>query len=254
MILTLILFLLVLDAAAMGLWYACSYPRSCWLGHPVVENAGRRWVALTFDDGPSEQTPAVLNVLRSRNVRATFFVCGRAVEQNPEFVRTIVEQGHAIGNHTYSHRYLYFHSRSAIEQEIDRTQDAVADACGVRPGLFRPPYGARWFGLPKVLRERGMRLVHWSVNALDWKLAPPQVVETVMRCVRPGSVVLLHDGRQAPSTIRGIRRTADAGIASAQSTVAALPEIIDGLLTQGFELVTVEQMLADCAGHRPGRS
>jgi peptidoglycan/xylan/chitin deacetylase (PgdA/CDA1 family) len=235
--------LFAVDMAGMVLWYACCHPRSHWLGHPLVALSGSRTVALTFDDGPSEHTPAVLEILRARGVRATFFLCGRSVEQYPATVQSIVDAGHEIGNHSYSHPYLYFHSKREIEVEIDRTQEAIEKACGLRPRLFRPPYGARWFGLPAVLRERSLTLVQWSVNGRDWELAAPDIVQGILDHARPGAIVLLHDGWQPVAAIRGIGRKPAEGKSSAAASVAALSAVIDGLAKQDLEFVTIREML-----------
>ena len=126
-------------------------------------------MALTFDDGPAERfTAQVLDILREQQVPATFFVCGENVEEHPDLLRRIVAEGHEIGNHTYSHLFVYFKSRRRIAEEIDRTQAIIEKVVGFRPSLFRPPYGGAmvWAGpglagagnAPDPLVGRGLRL------------------------------------------------------------------------------------------------
>jgi len=239
----------VVDALAIALWYACSWPSSQVLGPALVRGPARdKRIALTFDDGPlPPYTEQILDILQRYGVRATFFVCGKDVEQHPELVRRIHSEGHAIGNHTWSHPYLYLLSCGKIAEEIDKTQKAIREATGQVPRLFRPPYGGRWFGLYPVLREREMELIQWSVNAFDWKLDADSILACVRAGLRPGAVILLHDGRQAPGGYlhRLIGRAATAEVhgrltADRSPTVEALPAIIDYARRAGFEFVSVE--------------
>jgi len=255
-LLGILIVLAIADALGFLLWYACSWPRSQVLGPALVRGPaeGNR-IALTFDDGPlTPYTGQVLDILQSRKVRATFFVCGKDVEQNPEIVRRIHSGGHTIGNHTWSHPYLYFMGRAKLAEEIDRTQSAIHQATGCTPALFRPPYGGRWFGLYPVLGARGMRLVQWSVSGDDWKLEADAIVTAVRAGLRPGAVILLHDGRQKPggylrrhmgkgarATYREDLRPAPGPPAiDASETVKALPAIIDAARAMGYEFVSVE--------------
>jgi peptidoglycan/xylan/chitin deacetylase (PgdA/CDA1 family) len=192
-------------------------------------------VALTFDDGPTSPfTEQILGILRERSIIATFFVCGRNAERFPEVIRQIHAEGHTIGNHTYSHPYLYFQGRRKIAEEIDRTQDLIEKLTGHRPALFRPPYGARWFGLYPVLRERGLQVVQWSDTGYDWQNKADAIVTATLRRLRPGSVILLHDGVRVP----GPGTPADRF-----QTVLALPAILDGAVGAGFTFVSVKVFL-----------
>lgn len=239
----------VADALAMALWYACSWPNSQLLGPALVRGprTGRR-IALTFDDGPlSPYTGQILDILDAHGVHATFFVCGKDVEQHPEIVRRIYAEGHTLGNHTWSHPYLYFLSRGKMAEEIDRAQEAIREATGHVPVLFRAPYGGRWFGLYPLLREREMKLIQWSVNGYDWKLGAEGITASVCAGLSPGAVILLHDGRQADGGYlqRILRRnppSINRGRPSAarSETVEALPAILDHARAAGFEFVSVE--------------
>ncbi|HZP02368.1 MAG TPA: polysaccharide deacetylase family protein [Terriglobia bacterium] len=219
--------------------YACSVPSSQILGPALVRGpaeGGR--VALTFDDGPARPfTEQILDILRDHNVPATFFLCGKNVERYPDIVRRIHAENHTIGNHSYSHPFLYFKSRSRMGEEIDRTQEVIERVTGVRPGLFRPPYGARWFGLFRVLEERGLRAVQWSDPSFDWqaKNSPAEVARLTLRRLRPGSIILMHDGREPK-----LPHEVDASI-----TIAALPAIIKGVRKAGLKFVSVEEFLPE---------
>lgn len=253
-------FLIVLaiaDALGFLFWYACSWPRSQVLGPGLVRGpGGSKRVALTFDDGPlPPYSQQILDILRSGNAKATFFVCGKDAERHPEILRRICAEGHTIGNHTWSHPYLYFMNRAKCAEEVGRTQTVIEQATGVTPRFFRPPYGARGFGLYPVLRERGLHLVQWSASGDDWKLGAKAIVSSVGAALRPGAIILLHDGRQKPGGYlqellrRNFRaahnqdqqRNPRQPEADASETVKALPEIIEAARKMGYEFVSVEE-------------
>jgi peptidoglycan-N-acetylglucosamine deacetylase len=248
--------LAIADALGFLFWYACSWPRSQVLGPALVHGpAGSKKIALTFDDGPlPPYSQQILDILRSRNAKATFFVSGKDAERHPEILRRICSEGHTIGNHAWAHPYLYFMSRAKCAEEIDRTQKVIQQTTGSTPRFFRPPYGARWFGLYPVLRERGLHLVQWSASGDDWKLGADAIVSSVRAGIRPGAVILLHDGRQKPGGYlqellrRNSRATDDQNQqltlrqpnADASETVKALPAIIEAAQEMGYEFVSVE--------------
>jgi peptidoglycan/xylan/chitin deacetylase (PgdA/CDA1 family) len=185
------------------------------------------YIAMTFDDGPHPQnTPRLLDILRARNVKATFYVIGRSVDLYPQIVRRTVAEGHEIGNHSYTHRLLSKLGDSELRQEMIRCHEAVGRAAGVRMRTMRPPYGG--------LLQRQRELVHaefgyptilWAVDPLDWKRPGPSVVTSrILSGTNAGSIVLAHDLHA--------------------QTVDAMPATIDGLLRRGFKFVTVSQLLA----------
>ena len=201
-------------------------------------------IALTFDDGPDPRTtPLVLNTLREHNVEATFFVVGRQVAENPDLLRRIVEEGHTLGNHTYSHANMSDLSPRQMRQELQSTQKAVDDALGYHYPLtlMRPPYGNPYFDssgmLPvfrRVVREQGLFVVMWTVDSDDYLFGglPEKVVRRVVRADKTSKrkeesdgVLLLHDTHQ---------QTAD-----------ALAEIIDYYEASGLEFADVQELLAD---------
>lgn len=224
-------------AGGAWLYYACSWPTSQVLGRALVRGpAERRRVALTFDDGPAEPfTEQILDILRENHVPSTFFCCGKNVERYPDLVRRIAAEGHAIGNHTYSHPLFYFKRRSVIDAELDRTQAVIRQLIGNLPRLFRPPYGVRWFGLFPALRERGLTDVQWSDTGYDWirRHSPSDIARKALARLEPGAVILLHDGREPRAP----------GEVDASTTVAALPAIIQGARAAGFTFVSVDEFL-----------
>ncbi len=191
-----------------------------------LSGEGARSIALTFDDGPSPAVTAkVLDVLRAKGVRATFFVVGRKVEANPELARLVRREGHAIGNHTYSHPPLFcFLTPGRLRDELVRGQDAIRRATGETPRMFRSPVGLRHPLLAPELERAGLEFVLWSVRSYDTRR---QTAESLCRRIldraHPGAIVLLHDRPGRRSSVM----------------LEALPGIIDQLLARGYHLVTV---------------
>jgi peptidoglycan-N-acetylglucosamine deacetylase len=231
-----VLVILLAVAAAEGIFvFACFFPSSTFFKPTLVCGpSDARKVALTFDDGPAPPfTEKILDILREKNVPATFFVCGKNVERNPETVRRIVREGHALGNHTFSHLSLFMRSPQKMADEIDRAQETIEKVSGVRPSVFRPPYGARSPGLMGVLADRGLELVIWSASGHDWKLPAEGIAKSVLRALKPGAVILLHDGQ-------GVE---DPAQVDRSNTQKALPEIIDRAREAGFSFVPVSEFM-----------
>ncbi|MFN0104942.1 MAG: polysaccharide deacetylase family protein [Bryobacteraceae bacterium] len=157
--------------------------------------AGCRRIALTFDDGPSESTPALLDLLRRYDAKATFFVCGHNAQRLPGMLRDVARAGHEIGNHTWSHSRLDFAAPSKMRDEIGRTQEIVRAITGATPRLFRAPYGVRWFGLGSVQKEFQLMGVMWTAIGLDWKLPAEGVAGRLLKSAHDGAILCLHDGR-----------------------------------------------------------
>lgn len=186
-----------------GLW-----PTSRWLGPnldrlpPAPGGAGRR-IALTFDDGPDpEVTPRVLDLLDRHRARATFFCIGERIERYPDLAAEIARLGHRVENH--SHRHLARFSvllPGGLAREVDRAQEAIAEATGRAPELFRPPAGFRSALLEPILARRGLLLVSWSRRAFDTvRRDPVPMARALTRRLEPGEVLVLHDGRSARSS------------------------------------------------------
>ncbi|HVX65138.1 MAG TPA: polysaccharide deacetylase family protein, partial [Bryobacteraceae bacterium] len=180
---------------------------SVWRG-----DAGRRSIALTFDDGPSESTPELLELLARHGVRATFFECGRHVRRLPQVARAVAGAGHELGNHSDTHRAFYFLPAREIHAELARAQEAIGEAAGVKPVLFRAPFGTRWFGLRAAQRSLGLLGVMWTAIGRDWKLPAARVAGRLARAASNGAIFCLHDGRgltPAPdirATLEAVRR------------------------------------------------
>lgn len=218
-------------------WYGgFGGPIDRWLGSERHGPRDAPRIALTFDDGPDPaHTPALLDALAELRVPATFFVVGRAVEAHPALCARMVREGHEIGNHTYSHRYLPLAGRASVEAELRATDLAIARATqttqttqvGQVTGLARPPYGARRRSTVRTFARLAKRFVLWDVNSFDWKGAPPpEIAARVVERVRPGSIVLLHEAR-------------DGGA----ETVAAVRLLVPALRARGYELATASGVL-----------
>ncbi|WP_353568912.1 polysaccharide deacetylase family protein [Haloferula sargassicola] len=195
------------------------------------------YVAMTFDDGPHPQnTPRLLDMLRDRNIKATFYVIGRNVDLYPSVVRRIVAEGHEIGNHTYTHRNLTKLGHDAVLSELNKTRDAIVKAAGVQPRTMRPPYGALLQTQREWIRsELGYPTILWSVDPRDWQRPGPSVVTSrILSGATPGAIILSHD-LHAP-------------------TVDAMPATLDGLLRKGYKFVTVSQLLAMKPAEAPAQA
>lgn len=154
-------------------------------------------LALTFDDGPDEiMTPKVLDVLKQYNIKATFFLVGDKAVRRPQIVERLIAEGHAIGNHTYSHKGTFpLSSEKAVETELRNCSDAIVEISGVPPKLFRPPFGVTNPVIGRVVRRSGLRSVGWSIRSLDTlsKRSRESVCSGIIRRLHPGAVILLHD-------------------------------------------------------------
>jgi peptidoglycan/xylan/chitin deacetylase (PgdA/CDA1 family) len=210
--------------------YGLGSPRATLLAPATVFGEDPREVLLTFDDGPSvPYTGQILDILREQRIRAVFFLCGSNAERHPELVRRIRDEGHEIGNHPWSHQYLYLASGATMANEIDRTQDVLERIAGVRPVWFRPPFGVRGLALRGVLEARGMKMMLWSDRGHDGELDAAGIAETTLAQLVPGAIILLHDGfeTKAPSLV------------DRSATVAALPAIIAGARKAGYRFSEV---------------
>ncbi|HYX40211.1 MAG TPA: polysaccharide deacetylase family protein, partial [Pyrinomonadaceae bacterium] len=220
-------------ACAASIYYATYAVRSQWLGRTIWRGrTDTASVALTFDDGPSADTERVLDVLDDYNLRATFFMVGRQVERFPQTARRVAQRGHEIGNHSYTHPIYLYRSARETRRQLERTQAIIADVCGVRARLARPPCGVRTPAYFRAARELGLQTVQWTLAGFDWqRRTPEQIARAVLRDVRAGSIILLHDGDSENRCERS-------------ATVAALPHIIEGLKAKGLHIAPLAQLLA----------
>ena len=222
--------------AAGGLMvYEWLSPRS-WLYGRVFWHArtSERVVALTFDDEPCHPyTEQLLEVLDGEGVRATFFQIGNNVRREPNLAAEVASR-HVVGNHTFSHPHLVWSRPGTVREQLQRGQEAIHDATGTLPDLFRVPHG--WYG-PQVIstaEELGFRCVGWSVMAWDWDRPPSDVIQRrILGGLRPGGVSLLHDGQDTDAFPKADR----------SHTIAAVPRIIRSLKASGYRFLTLPELM-----------
>lgn len=191
------------------------------------------YIAMTFDDGPhATLTPRLLDILKERHVKVTFFVLGQLVKEHPEIVQRAVAEGHEIGNHSWDHKALNKLGPDGLQHELTDTSAAIKEATGKPVTLMRPPYGATNPRLSRAIeKDFGMKVILWSVDPLDWKDPGPKVVESRILSgskesggAKPGAIILSHDIHKG--------------------TVEAMPATLDALLAKGYKFVTVSELLA----------
>jgi len=222
----------VLTASAGLLAYGVRVPSSTLLAPSVYKGVStRRAIALTFDDGPSESTSEVLDILAAHRAPATFFQCGANVRRLPEAAREVAAAGHELGNHTDTHPFLHFKSRDFIYREIAAAQESIAETTSVRPRLFRAPFGVRWFGLRDAQQRLGLTGVMWSTLALDWKWPAARVFERLLHGASNGAIFCLHDGRR-------MEKRPDIRV-----TLQTLRQLLPKLMEQGFHFEKVTDIL-----------
>jgi peptidoglycan-N-acetylglucosamine deacetylase len=184
-------------------------------------------IAMTFDDGPSAAlTPRLLDILKQRNIRVTFFVLGQLVQEHPEIVQRAVAEGHEIANHSWDHKALNKLAEGGLRHELSDTSAEITKATGKPVTLMRPPYGATNPRLNRAIeKEYGMKVILWSVDPLDWKRPGPQVVsQRILKETQPGAIILSHDIHPG--------------------TIEAMPATLDALLAKGYKFVTVSELLS----------
>ncbi|MDX3804394.1 polysaccharide deacetylase family protein, partial [Streptomyces sp. AK04-3B] len=177
---------------------------------PLLRMTGRgRTMVLTFDDGPDPHyTPGILDTLAEYDVRATFFVCGEMAVYNQDLLARMADEGHVVGNHTWSHPLLTRLTRGQIRSEMSRTSDVIEEGYGERPRWFRAPYGAWNRAAFQLGAELGMEPLAWTVDTLDWTTpGTGAIVDRVEKGAAPGVVVLSHDaGGDRSQSVRALRR------------------------------------------------
>ena len=181
----------------------------------------KKVVALTFDDGPSKYTSEILDILKKYNACATFFVVGNKVEFYSEQMQRMLKEGSEIGNHSYSHKWLNRLSREEFQNEINKTNDIIKKETGFTPKLFRPTYGGY---SDKLKAYTNLKFILWTVDSADWKVKNTEkILNNILPNVKDGSIVLMHDNHSY--------------------AVKALDEIIKSLKDQGYQFVTVSELL-----------
>ena len=221
-------------AAAVAAGYQSLAPTGQWYGRTFTGvQRGSRLIALTYDDGPNDpHTLRLLEVLARHSVHATFFLIGCYVQQRPEIVREIVQAGHIVGNHTFTHPLLTFKSEKEIHRELGQCTTALRDAVGEHSNLFRPPFGGRRPAVLRAARDLGLEPVMWNVTGYDWTAPPASTIERkVAKQIRGGDIILLHDG--------GHKQMG----ADRSNTVVATDHLIAHHKSIGYEFVTIPQMM-----------
>ncbi|MCF6410772.1 polysaccharide deacetylase family protein [Pseudalkalibacillus salsuginis] len=195
-------------------------------------NSSEKRIALTFDDGPENiYTPQILEILRQKGVKATFFVVGERAKKYPEQLRQIYREGHVIGNHTWDHPHLPELTDQQFNENIQSTSAEIEKIIGFKPDLFRPPFGEIEDRQIAMLNKQGYRSIMWTADTKDWTGAPAEeIVSRLKQDASPGVIALQHNYH----------------VAGQFETVKALPQIIDELRAQGYEFVTVPTLL----GHK----
>ena len=226
-LLTMVIVLAALGIAGLELTSSRSFQ---FYGNLVSQiQTDQKVVALTFDDGPTENTATILAVLAELDVKATFYVTGREIEKFPEEARMLVEAGHELGNHSYSHTRMAFKSPSFIQEEIDSTNLLIRESGYTGPIHFRPPYGKKLIFLPRYLKSLDMKTIMWDIEPEtypDIAVSAGAITAHVVENVQPGSIILLH--------VMYDSRT---------ESVKAVTDIVTQLRQQGYEFKTVNELL-----------
>ncbi|WP_310187402.1 polysaccharide deacetylase family protein [Bacillus sp. 3255] len=188
-------------------------------------------VAITFDDGPTKQVDPILDILSKFDARATFFVIGHELKDNMEEARKIVNAGHQMGNHSYSHERFIFQSRSYVQREIEETNKLIREAGYADEIDFRPPYGKKLFSLPRYLHEHDIQTIMWSLEPDTSYTGAADKIKAVEEGIRPGAIILLHPMYDTSG-----------------QELLALEGILEMLSRQGYRFVTVNE-LQEYANH-----
>lgn len=190
------------------------------------KNYSEKKIAITFDDGPHPiVTSKVLKLLSDYDAKATFFCIGKHVELHPEMLKSIHDQGHLIGNHSFTHRYgIGFNKAKAWITEIAQTDAAIGNVTGSKPKLFRPPFGVTTPHLAEALKQTGHKVIGWNIRSYDTVLKNPNtVLKRITKNVKPGAVILLHDNHDRIEFV--------------------LEQLLQFLKTQGYTMVTINELL-----------
>ncbi|WP_025114312.1 polysaccharide deacetylase family protein [Lysinibacillus fusiformis] len=183
-------------------------------------------VALTFDDGPTKNTDAILSLLDDYQVKATFFLIGKDIEEQPEEARKIAAAGHQIGNHTYSHKRMVLKSPAFIKHEIEKTDDLIADIGYTKSIVVRPPYGKKLIGFPYYLNKHQRETITWNLEPDTFFTQADEKVRYVKENIQPGSIILMHPMYD-----------------STGNELLAIEELLQALMDEGYTFVTIDELL-----------
>lgn len=221
----LIIIILLLSVLTYFVWASSAIKSKVYLDALCEVKTDEKKVALTFDDGPSEMTGKVLDVLSEYGVKATFFVIGSQIKPYESTIRRMVKDGHNIGIHTWSHSSFFpLSSYNYVSQEIGRTSAEIQEFTGKKPRLFRPPFGVTNPIIGYVVKDMSLTTIGWNVRSFDTNQSVPRnkILERILKRTRPGSVILLHD------------RCKDADV--------LVRNLIESLRTEKYKFVTVEEL------------
>ena len=194
-------------------------------------NKNKKRASLTFDDGPDNiNTPRILDILFDKKVPATFFVIGQQISYHPEIFKRMINEGHEVGNHSWSHPNFIELTASEIKNEIESTEAVIRSYMGKSTSILRPPYGLFTNMDIQIINDLGYKVILWSVDTLDWSgLTTEEIISIVDRDLTEGAIILQHCFYSTKGTLDG--------------TIKALPEIIDKLINEGYEIVPVSMLL-----------
>ncbi len=191
-------------------------------------SGNKKQIALTFDDGPHPtKTPQILDILNKYDIKATFFLIGKNIEYYPDIVKREINEGHEIGNHTYSHAQLDKLTKEAIEKEISDFENTLSCLCDYAPSIIRPPCGSFGNELKSAVEKINYKIVLWSIDTRDWSHTPADIItNNILSKAKSGDIILMHDY-----------------ITGDSPTPAVLEVIIPNLIEAGYEFVTVSELI-----------
>lgn len=197
----------------------------------------KKWVVLTFDDGPSpEWTPQILDELRNEKIKAVFFMIGHHVQKYPQIAQQVAEDGHTIGNHGYAHSVMLYYTPAEIEEEILYTEYVIKKFTGQTTKYFRPPKAWVRKNIKDKIKSMGYTIILWSLNSKDWvSFNHKSMVRYISQNIQNGDILLFHDSGNVATTEGGNRR----------QTVKAISLLVRTLKNKGFEFVSIEDLLND---------
>lgn len=209
------------------LFYGCYFVHSNFFIDVVCSaKTDRKEIAISFDDGPVEKnTQAILQLLAGENIKATFFCIGNRIAGNETILQQIIEGGHIIGNHSFSHHFWFdMFSSKKMQHDLKQMDGAVEKVTGLQPKLFRPPYGVTNPNLAKAIKSGNYTPVGWSVRSMDTVIKDKQKLRNKLnRSIKPGAVFLFHD--------------------TSETTIQVLPDFIREVKNAGFEIVPLDKLL-----------
>lgn len=214
------------------LWFLCNLVGSSVIGYNYHVKAycsnpleTQKKIALTFDDGPNENTLKILDILKEHHAKASFFCIGKNIERHPEILRSIVADGHLVANHTYSHDSLFdFYRKNRVVQELKETDVLIQKITGKKPLFFRPPYGVTNPSIRRAVAVTQHKVIGWNIRSMDGISKNSQAIfNRIVKRISPGSVVLLHDTRP--------------------QTAAVLEQLLQTLAEKKYEVVALDKLL-----------